>query len=153
MAPLNVEEFTRAADGEASYRPLAERLARDAVATAEHGGLTVADGYALAKSDREVLAAQARAPDHLFRVKAAYTGGVDGCVDDVIALTRPWNVDVGSIRVPVSIWYGPDDVLCPRGHTDWLLRHIPGAEPHELPGGHVLDQNDLHRLYEWLLKR
>jgi pimeloyl-ACP methyl ester carboxylesterase len=152
MSALNVEEFTRALAGEAAYRPLAEQLARDAVAAAERGGLAVADDYALAESDRAVLTAQAQSPGHLFRTRAAYTGGIDGCVDDVIAFTRPWNVDLGSIGVPVSIWYGPDDALCPRAHTDWLLQHIPGAEAHQLPGGHVLDQPSLHRIYEWLLR-
>jgi hypothetical protein len=78
--------------------------------------LLVADEYALAESDRAVLKAQARSPGHLFRTRAAYTGGIDGCVDDVIAFTRPWKFDVADIRVPVSIWYGPDDVLCPRSH-------------------------------------
>lgn len=151
MSALNVEEFTRALAGEATYRPMAEQLARDAVTAAERGGLAVADDYALAESDRVVLAAQARSPGHLFRVKAAYTGGIDGCVDDLIAFTRPWDFDVASIRMPVSVWYGPDDALCPRAHTDWLLQHIPAAEARELRGGHVLDQASLHRLYAWLL--
>jgi pimeloyl-ACP methyl ester carboxylesterase len=150
MSALNVEEFTRALAGETAYRPMAEQLARDAVAAAERGDLAVADDYALAESDRAVLAAHARSPGHLFRTKAAYVGGIDGCVDDVIAFTRPWNFEVGSIRVPVSIWYGPDDALCPRAHTDWLLQHIPGAEARELPGGHVLDQASLYRVYAWL---
>ena len=73
------------------------------MAAAEHGALPVADDYALAESDRAVLAAQARSPGHLFRTKAAYTGGIDGCVDDVIAFTRPWNFDIGSIQAPVSL--------------------------------------------------
>src|ERR1700683_885937 len=118
-------------------------LAPSAVAAAERGGLAVADDYDLAESDRAVLAAQARSPGHLFRTKAAYTGGIDGCVDDVIAFTRPWNFDAGRIRVPVSVWYGPDDALSPRAHTDWLLQHIPDAEPTELPGGHGLDEANL----------
>jgi pimeloyl-ACP methyl ester carboxylesterase len=151
MSALNAEEFTRALAGEAAYRPMAERLARDAVAAAESGALAVAGDYALAKSDRAVLTAQARSPGHVFRTRAAYTGGIDGCVDDVIAFTRPWNFDVADIRVPVSVWYGPDDVLCPRAHTDWLLHHVPRAEAREMPGGHVLDQTSLHRLYTWLL--
>lgn len=150
MSALNVEEFTRARAGEAAYRPMAEQLANAAVAAAERGGLAVADDYALAESDRAVLAAQARSSGHLFRTKAAYTGGIDGCVDDVIAFTRPWNFDTGSIQVPISIWYGPDDALCPRAHTGWLLQHIPEAEARELPGGHVLDKPSLYRLYAWL---
>src|ERR1700683_653477 len=143
MSALNVEEFTHALAGEAAYRPLAEQLARSAVAAAERGGLAVADDYDLAESDRAVLAAQARSPGHLFRTKAAYTGGIDGCVHAVSAFTRPWNFDAGRIRVPVSVWYGPDDALCPRAHTDWLLQHIPDAEPQELPGGHGLDEANL----------
>jgi pimeloyl-ACP methyl ester carboxylesterase len=153
MSALNAEEFTAALAGEAVYRPMAEQLARDAVAAAESGALAVSEDYALAESDRAVLMAQARSPGHVFRTKAAYTGGIDGCVDDVIAFTRPWNFDVAAIRVPVSIWYGPDDVLCPRAHTDWLLQHIPNAEARELPGGHVLDQTSLQLLYTWLVNR
>ena len=153
MSPGNVEEFTRAQTGEAAYRPLVEQLAQDAVAAAESGGLAVADGYELAESDRSILAAQARSPGHLFRVKATYTGGIDGCIDDGLAFTRPWGFDVTSISVPVSVWYGPEDSLCPRAHTDWLLRHIPGAQARELPGGHVLSGPSLHRLYGWLMQQ
>jgi pimeloyl-ACP methyl ester carboxylesterase len=150
MSALNVEEFTRALAGEAAYRPMAEQLARAAVTAAERGGVAVADGYDLSESDRAVLTAQAQSPGHLFRTKATYTGGIDGCVDDVLALTRPWNFNVATIRVPVSIWYGPDDALCPRTHTDWLVEHISGAEARELSGGHVLDLTSLRRLYTWL---
>ncbi len=66
-------------------------------------------------------------------------------MDDAIEFTRPWNFDAGGIQVPISIWYGPDDALCPRAHTDWLLQHIPEAEARELPGGHVLDKPSLYR--------
>ncbi len=153
MSPVNVEEFTRARSGEAAYRPLVEQLARDAVAAAERGGLAVADGYELAGSDRTILAAQARSAGHLFRTKAAYTDGIDGCIDDGIAFTRPWGFEITTITVPVSVWYGPDDALCPRAHTDWLLRHIPSAKAQALPGGHVLNGPSLHRLYSWLVQQ
>jgi pimeloyl-ACP methyl ester carboxylesterase len=83
-------------------------------------------------------------------VKAAYARGVDGCIDDGIAFTRPWGFDPAAITVPVSVWYGPDDVLCPRAHTDWLLHHMPGAQAQELPGGHILTEPSLRRLYRWL---
>lgn len=153
MSPGNVEEFTRARAGEAAYRPLVEQLARDAVAATESGDLPVADGYELAESDRAALARQFAEPGHLFRVRAAYTGGIDGWIDDGIAFTQPWGFDLASISTHVSIWYGPDDALCPRAHTDWLLRHLPAAQPHALPGGHLLDGPSLHRLYSWLAQR
>jgi len=150
MSPGNVEEFTRARSGESAYRPLVEQLARDAVAAVESGGVAVADGYELAESDRAALAERASSPGYLFRTKAAYTGGIDGCIDDGIAFTRPWGFDLTTISLPVSVWYGPDDVLCPRAHTDWLLRRIPGAQAQEMPGGHLLSAESQDRIYLWL---
>ena len=151
MSALNVEEFTRARSGEAAYHPMAERLAHEAVAAAEAGRPAVTDDYDLPESDRAMLAARSGSPGFLFRTRAAYTGGVDGYVDDMLAFTRPWGFRVADVRGPVSIWYGPDDVLCPRAHADWLLAHVPGAEPHELSGGHLLDEHDSRQLYRWLL--
>jgi pimeloyl-ACP methyl ester carboxylesterase len=150
MSPGNVEEFTRARAGESAYRPLVEQLARDAVAAVTDGQLPVADDYELAEADRAALTAQLTARGHLFRTRAAYIGGINGWIDDAIALTTGWALDLSKISAPVSIWYGAQDALCPRGHTDWLLNHIPGAEPHALPGGHLLDMPGLQLLYRWL---
>ena len=44
MSLGNVEEFEAADAGEQRYRPLVERLAREAVAAVERGGVQVADG-------------------------------------------------------------------------------------------------------------
>ena len=151
MSPANIVEFTRAQSGERAYRPLVEKLAREAVAAVEKGHLPVADEYELAEADRTALTAQFNAPGHLFRTRTAYIGGIDGWIDDGIAFTRSWEFDITSICAPVSIWYGPDDALSPRGHTDWLLGHISGAEAHALPGGHLLDVSSLQRLYRWLV--
>lgn len=152
MSALNVEEFTQAQSGEVAYRPMAERLAREAVAAVRNGRPAVADDYDLPESDRAQLAARAGSAGALFRAEAAYTGGVDGCVDDMLAFTRPWQFSVADVRGPVSIWYGPTDVLVPRAHADWLLAHIPGAEPHELSGGHLLAEQDSRQIYRWLLR-
>jgi pimeloyl-ACP methyl ester carboxylesterase len=152
MTPGNVKEFTLAESGEAAYRPLVEQLARDAVAAVERGDSPVADDYELAAADRAALTQQFTAPGHLFRTQMAYMGGIDGWIDDIIAFTREWGFDITRICAPVSIWYGPDDALCPHGHTDWLLSHIPGAEAHVLPGGHLLDVSSLQSLYRWLLQ-
>jgi pimeloyl-ACP methyl ester carboxylesterase len=152
MSALNVEEFTQAVAGEAAYRPLAERLAAEAVAAAEAGGPAVTDDYELPESDRAALAARSGAPDFLFRTRAAYIGGLDGTVDDMLAFVRPWGFAVTGIEVPVAVWFGPEDVLCPRAHADWLLAHIPGADPRELPGGHMLGEKSLREVYRWLLE-
>jgi pimeloyl-ACP methyl ester carboxylesterase len=53
---------------------------------------------------------------------------VDGWVDDVIALGRPWGFDPAKITVPVRLWGGFEDVFSPVGHTYWLAERIDGAE-------------------------
>jgi pimeloyl-ACP methyl ester carboxylesterase len=152
MCQGNVEEFTRARSGEEAYRPLVEKLAREAVAAVEQGHQPVADDYELAEADRAALTAQLNAPGHLFRTRSAYAGGINGWIDDGIAFTRKWEFDVAGIAVPVSIWYGPDDALSPRGHADWLLGHIVGAEAYALSRGHLLDVASLQRVYGWLVR-
>jgi pimeloyl-ACP methyl ester carboxylesterase len=150
MSPGNVEEFTRALEGEASYRPLVERLARETVEAARAGELPIPDDYDLPESDKETMRARMAEPGYLDRIVAAHAGGVDGWIDDCIATVQPWGFDVAQIGVPVSIWYGPDDVLCPAAHSEWLLSHIPGAERRELPSGHMLQDADLDAVCRWL---
>jgi pimeloyl-ACP methyl ester carboxylesterase len=150
MSPGNVEEFTRAQEGEESYRPLVERLAREAVTAAQAGQPEVSLAYELPDADLEALRDRVLEAGHLDRTMAAYAEGVDGWIDDCIAFTRPWGIDPTRIETPVSIWYGPDDVLCPRSHAEWLLAHIPNAVREELPGGHLLADQSLERIYRWL---
>jgi pimeloyl-ACP methyl ester carboxylesterase len=151
MSPGNVEEFEAAAEGERAYRPLVERLAATAVAAAEAGEIELAEGYELPDADLRALRARLAEPGHLDRVRAACADGVDGWIDDCIAFVRPWGFSLRSLRRPVSVWYGPDDVLSPRAHARHLLTAIPGAEGHQLPaGGHILGGEDLDAIYRWL---
>jgi pimeloyl-ACP methyl ester carboxylesterase len=53
--------------------------------------------------------------------------GGDGWIDDVVAFRRPWHFDPATIKVPVLLWHGEDDVFSPVGHTSWLARQIPGS--------------------------
>jgi pimeloyl-ACP methyl ester carboxylesterase len=53
--------------------------------------------------------------------------GADGWIDDVVALRRPWRFDLATIKVPVLLWHGANDVFSPVAHTDWLAQQIPGA--------------------------
>ena len=114
MSPGNVEELTLARQGETVYRPLVERLAREAVESARAGEISIPAEYELPETDVAALQARLSDPGHLARTIAANQRGVDGWIDDCIAMTRPWGFDPAAIKVPVSIWYGPNDVLCPR---------------------------------------
>jgi pimeloyl-ACP methyl ester carboxylesterase len=151
MSPGNVEEFHRAREGESAFRPLVERLAREAVEAVQAGEVALSSDYELSAADLSALRNRLADPTYLDRTVAAHIDGVDGWIDDSIALMEPWGFDPADIAVPVSIWYGPDDVLCPRAHAEWLLSYIPSAERHELPGGHLLEDEELKAIYGWLL--
>jgi pimeloyl-ACP methyl ester carboxylesterase len=51
-----------------------------------------------------------------------------GWIDDVIALSRPWEFELSDITVPVLLWYGRDDVFSPASHTQWLAKEIRNAD-------------------------
>jgi len=151
MSPGNVEEFSLAAIGEAQYRPLVTRLAHEAVSAVSAGGSPVAEGYDLPPQDKIALHARQSEDGHEARIQAAYIGGIDGWVDDCIAMTRPWGFDLTAIEAPVSVWFGPNDVLSPRGHAEFLLAALPAASSRLLAGGgHLLRDEDLDAVYGWL---
>lgn len=150
MSAGNVEEFIEASRGEAAYRPLVARLAAEAMEAVEAGGVQVAADYQLPASDRVALAARHAEPDYQDRMRATYVEGIDGWIDDCLAFTQPWGFDLNALAGPVSVWYGAQDVLASRAHTDYLVATIPRASRHELSGGHVLSDDDMAGIYGWL---
>jgi pimeloyl-ACP methyl ester carboxylesterase len=52
----------------------------------------------------------------------------DGWIDDVVALSRPWDFKLSDIKAPVKLWAGKDDVFSPASHTYWLAERIGKAE-------------------------
>ena len=150
MSEGNVKEFRLAQRGELAYRPLVEKLAADAVSAAAAGDIQVAAEYQLADSDIEALKARTTEEGYLARVQAAFGDGMDGWIDDCIAMVRPWGFDLASISVPVNVWYGADDVLVPGGHSEYLARAIPNSHRALLSGGHVLNDEDFDAIYAWL---
>jgi pimeloyl-ACP methyl ester carboxylesterase len=60
--------------------------------------------------------------------------GAYGWIDDVLALRRPWGFDLETIKVPVLLWHGEEDVFSPTEHSRWLAKHIPNAQIEVQPG-------------------
>ncbi|HJQ03440.1 MAG TPA: alpha/beta hydrolase [Jatrophihabitans sp.] len=150
MSPGNVEEFRLAQRGESAYRPLVAKLAADAVSAAAAGDIQVGEQYQLADSDIAALKARTSEDGYLARVQASFQDGMDGWIDDGIAMVQPWGFDLATISVPVSVRYGLDDVLVPSSHGDYLARVIPDAHQALLSGGHILSDDDLDSIYAWL---
>jgi pimeloyl-ACP methyl ester carboxylesterase len=151
MTAANVEEFRLAQLGDSAYRPLVERLGAEAVSAATAGDIQITEEYQLAESDIAALKARTTEDGYLARVQAAFRDGMDGWIDDSIAMVQPWGFDLSAISVPVSVHYGLDDVLVPSSHGEYLMRVIPNAQQALLSGGHILGDDDLDGIYGWLM--
>jgi pimeloyl-ACP methyl ester carboxylesterase len=147
--PGQTEDFRLALRGEpALLRAYLQARASDAMAQFEADGPAPPSGPAHTSSCAS--GQPAADPGRTARIRAMFLGGLDGWVDDDIALVRPWGFDLASISVPVSIWHGTRDTRVPRAHTDWLLAHLPSAQGYEHPGGHDPSDASYRRILGWI---
>jgi len=149
----NVEEFEAALRGEADIRKIAEVESAAMLARFDSGDSDFLGGdYEMPEEDRNQMA------KHVGRIaiqlRAGLRSGVDGWVDDDIAMTRPWGFDVADIKVPVMLTYGRHDTLVPAAHGDWLAAHIPHVLTRvNEDTGHLGDDDDVERDMAWLAGR
>lgn len=78
---------------------------------------------------------------------------VDGWMDDVIALGRPWGFEPAKITVPVKLWGARNDVFSPVGHTYWLATQIHGAEVEIDLEAHFGAVKILPRILAWVARK
>jgi pimeloyl-ACP methyl ester carboxylesterase len=135
--PGNVREFGWALEGEDVLFP---ELARELGEMAERVAVdptTVLGDFDLNESDRAELAR----PERMQVIRESFAEqaatGVDGWVDDDLAFVGEWGFSVGSVSVPVLVWYGLADVLSPPAHGEWLAANVPGCVVKVDEAGHL----------------
>jgi pimeloyl-ACP methyl ester carboxylesterase len=146
--PGQAEDFRLALRGESALRAYLQARASNAMAQFEASGPTPPSSAPQAPSSAS--SQPAADPGRTARIRAMFLGGLDGWVDDDIALVRPWRFDLAGISVPVSIWHGTHDTRVPRAHTDWLLAHLPSAQGHEYPDGHDPSDASYRQILNWI---
>jgi len=150
LAPFTADRL----DWFAGMGPGSQASLRAAVA-----GRTVKQAHEATETEPDFLAADWAALEGEWGwfgsvVRPAMAGGPAPLIDDDLAYVQPWGCDPATITVPVLLNHGGGDLIAPSAHSEWLSRHIPGAQLRVLPGeGHisVLPATAVQAL-EWLAK-
>ena len=136
MGPENVEEFGAALAGQKQLEPILQRWAEEYVHVTPDA---VADslGGLVSDVDKAVLTGEF-AKAFLDSYREGARTGIWGWYDDDIAFTVDWGFDLASIRVPVTLWQGHQDLMVPPAHGRWLAEHVAGAQARMEPEhGHL----------------
>jgi pimeloyl-ACP methyl ester carboxylesterase len=79
---------------------------------------------------------------------------IAGWRDDDLAFLRPWGFELASLRVPVLLRQGGDDLMVPPSHGRWLAERIPNVEAvMRAEDGHLTMFGEVPRVQGWLLER
>ncbi|HET7572408.1 MAG TPA: alpha/beta hydrolase [Gaiellaceae bacterium] len=136
MAPSNHEEWALADQGEDAVRPWLEehgpilraRPVEEFIATFED---------AIPEVDRHFMTTES-AERYAQGWSKGLERGIEGWLEDDIALTTPWGFDLGSVTTPVAFWTGALDAFVSSDHSVWMAARVPGADLHVLGGhGHI----------------
>lgn len=136
MGEQNLAEFAAARAGEPELRAYLERDA-PGLRDVQAAGIVAEMASLLPPVDRAVFTDE-YGEDLAASLRESVRTGVDGWLDDDLAMTRSWGFDVGEVTVPAFVWQGEEDLMVPFAHGRWLADHLPRAVPHLLPGeGHL----------------
>ncbi|WP_189349173.1 alpha/beta fold hydrolase [Zhihengliuella salsuginis] len=136
MGEENVKGFTAAVEGEEALRPLLEEDPdRMQSVTVEQMVENLAS--LLPDVDRALMTDEF-GDDILASMQEGYRVGVDGSLDDSLALVQPWGFELDEIDVPTILWQGSLDKMVPFSHGRQLADRLTGAASHLESGeGHV----------------
>lgn len=135
MGASNREEWQMAEQGEGALRPWLADAAAGLLAA--RGSFLGQFSDAVSEPDRAILAAEDGAMRHA-RLAKALERGIEGWLEDDLALTTPWGFAPEAVCRPVTFWTGAEDRFVSPDHSVWLSRRTPGADLHVYAGeGHL----------------
>ncbi|MGB1465479.1 MAG: alpha/beta fold hydrolase [Alcanivorax nanhaiticus] len=88
----------------------------------------------LCEEDRAIL----NNPDILQRtikcMRRSHFQGARILIEEYLRLQKPWQVDLGKIRIPIMHWHGEDDRIISIGSARGLSSELPGNRFRSFPG-------------------
>lgn len=81
----------------------------------------------LSAHDRELFADPLLGTSVIASMREGLRHGVEGGGWDNVAWVGAWEIDPATIRTPVLLWYGDEDLMAPPVHAHWLKEHLPDA--------------------------
>jgi len=136
MGQSNVDEWVLADQGAEVVRPWLEKEAAELL----QPGVTMADEYddSFPEVDKVILRSEEAAARMAAGLQKSLENGIEGWLEDDIALTTPWGFDLSAVTTPVAFWSGRQDQAVSTWHTAWLAQHVPGSDLHVIAAhGHV----------------
>jgi pimeloyl-ACP methyl ester carboxylesterase len=95
-------------------------------------------GASLPEADRAILRRPPVRALLLDDAREAMRQGTRGALQELILLSRPWDVPLGEIRMPVRLWHGEDDAQVPVAIARRVAATLPTCRASFLPGaGHL----------------
>ncbi len=135
MGEDNVAEYTAAIRGADVLRAYLDEAVGMEALTAS----AFAEGFGslLPEVDRRALTGEL-AEDLTADLRGSLSTGIDGWLDDDLALIKPWGFDLDEVATPVTLWHGTADQMAPVAEARRLAATVPGVIPHILDDeGHL----------------
>jgi len=93
----------------------------------------------LSEWDRQYIQTDEQIKEMMAHLKGAFLIRVNGVVEELILLAKPWGFEFEDINIPVHIWHGEGDRMAPFEEIENVVRALPQPIKHFVrKAGHFL---------------